>query len=106
MESHTQPITCVKWGSNLSGSYKLFTSSDDNSITQYDAEKIVEERKLKYHRASVKGIALLYDYSHDWYSGPTMKNPLTTLVSVASDGAIFIWDNNSAMPVGKINKHK
>jgi hypothetical protein len=67
---------------------------------------MVEERKLNYHRASVKGIALLYDYSHDWCTGPNMKNPLSILVSVASDGTAYLWDNKSPTPVNKINKHK
>jgi hypothetical protein len=40
LEGHKSPLTDIKWANFQSGGHKIFTSSYDSNIIQWDIEKI------------------------------------------------------------------
>lgn len=102
IEGHKGPITCMRWANFESSSHKLLSSSEDSSIAQWDIEKIVLEREMKYHRSSVQAITPLFNYSATWGEGPTVVNMTSSIASASLDGYIFIWDHRTSSPANKI----
>lgn len=102
IEGHKGPITCMRWANFENSSHKLLSSSEDSSIAQWDIEKIVLEREMKYHRGSVQAITPLFNYSSTWGEGPTVVNMTSSIASASLDGYIFIWDHRTSSPVNKI----